>query len=463
MFDMLIRGARLVDPVNRLDGLFDIAVEDGRIARVAPGIEGSAKTEIDARGKIAVPGIIDMHTHMRTVMGHPHAQRMVALAGVTTALDMAGPLDNILDSIPTSGAGINVAVLEAAPEPLASASARRAMIEEVLDKGGIGIKLMGGHFPMDLDVSAGFVDDANALRAWVAWHVGNKTHGSDLLGFLDAVKAAEGKYLHIAHINSYCRSQITDEVDEALRAIEALKANPNIFSESYLSPLNGTRLTVVDDKPVSRVTRTCLLKKGCTPDRAGLEKALREGLVGLLKDTGEIGELVYGEEALRIWLAKETVATGSFAVNPAASRFLLAGAKRDDGTFVVDSFSTDGGTYPRNVIVENGLALVRFGALTLKEFVIKSSVNGARALGLAGKGHLGVGADADITILDPERLKAYATVAGGRVIMMDGRLTGSGTTIICDERGEKTLRDRGIPARVKAPIASPDVFSHRPL
>ena len=38
--------------------------------------------------------------------------------------------------------------------------------------------------------------------------------------------------------------------------------------------------------------------------------------------------------------------SGSFAVNPAISRFILAQAKREDGSFVVDSFSTDGGTYP---------------------------------------------------------------------------------------------------------------------
>ncbi len=63
-----------------------------------------------------------------------------------------------------------------------------------------------------------------------------------------------------------------------------------------------------------------------------------------------------------------------FSVNPSASRFLLATARRNNGTFVVDSFSTDGGCYPRNVIVEKGLLLVKFGALSLPEFVVKSSL-----------------------------------------------------------------------------------------
>ena len=57
----------------------------------------------------------------------------------------------------------------------------------------------------------------------------------------------------------------------------------------------------------------------------------------------------------------------------------------------MDSFSTDGGCYPRNVIVENGLLLVKFGALNLNEYAVKASLNGARALGLKNKGHLSVG------------------------------------------------------------------------
>lgn len=384
---------------------------------------------------------------------------MVALAGVTTTLDMAGPLDDILDSIPKSGAGINIAVLEAARFPHTISSSRpdstqrQALIDKTLERGGIGIKLLGGHFPMDLDVCEGFIDQCNDAGAWVGWHVGNSEHGSNIEGLRDAVGVAQGKFLHVAHVNSYCRGQISNEVNEALEAVSLLKANPNLFSESYLSPLNGTRLTIGEDgTPTSKVTVTCLKSKGCTPDMAGMRKAILEGKVGVLGDNGVIGELRSGQEALDDWLAHKTVTTGSFAVNPAASRFLLAQAKRDDGSFVVDSFSTDGGTYSRNVIVENGLLLVRFGALTMREFVVKASCSGAKALGLPAKGHLAVGADADITVLDTQRMKAYATVAAGRVIMLDGKLCGRATTIICDARGEVYLKSWGIRCVVKEPL-----------
>ena len=59
---------------------------------------------------------------------------------------------------------------------------------------------------------------------------------------------------------------------------------------------------------------------------------------------------------------------------------MLAQAKRPDGTFVVDAISTDGGCIPRNVTLSVGLSLVKFGALTLSEFVVKTSVNPARHL-----------------------------------------------------------------------------------
>lgn len=171
MLDLLIRGGRVIDPINRLDVIRDVAIKDGRVVDVAETIELAARKTIEASGRIVMPGIIDMHTHMRTLLGHPHAQRMVALAGVCTTLDMAGPLDNILDSIPESGAGINIAILEAAREGYSLQSnrplkvEREALIERTLARGGIGIKLMGGHFPMDLDICQAFIEDCAATKA----------------------------------------------------------------------------------------------------------------------------------------------------------------------------------------------------------------------------------------------------------------------------------------------------------
>ena len=104
----------------------------------------------------------------------------------------------------------------------------------------------------------------------------------------------------------------------------------------------------------------------------------------------------------------------SFKVNPALSRFYFATQKKQDGTFLVNSFCTDGGGIPRNVILKNGLLLVDFGALTLQEFVLKSSYETACRLGLTSKGHFSAGADADITIADPVSREAVSTFISGQ-------------------------------------------------
>jgi len=186
LFELIIRGARVIDPLNKINEILDIAVEDGKISKVAADISGAAKQEINADGKIVVPGIIDMHTHMRTVLSHKHAQRMIALAGVCTTLDMTGPLEDILTSISQSGSGVNIAVLEAAREGQTLKTSRptraeqEAFIEKTLELGGIGIKLLGGHFPMDIDISESFITLANKHKAWIGWHAGSTQNGSNI-------------------------------------------------------------------------------------------------------------------------------------------------------------------------------------------------------------------------------------------------------------------------------------------
>jgi dihydroorotase len=62
-YDVLIRGGRVIDPSVRLDAVRDVAIAGGRIAAVEPSITGAAGDVIDARGKLVVPGLIDIHTH----------------------------------------------------------------------------------------------------------------------------------------------------------------------------------------------------------------------------------------------------------------------------------------------------------------------------------------------------------------------------------------------------------------
>lgn len=64
-YDLLIRGGRLLDPATGRDGLYDIALAGGKVARVAPDISAeSARETVDARGLLLVPGLVDLHTHI---------------------------------------------------------------------------------------------------------------------------------------------------------------------------------------------------------------------------------------------------------------------------------------------------------------------------------------------------------------------------------------------------------------
>lgn len=90
-FDTLILGGEVIDPGNQRFGRFDIGIRDGRIAQVAPSLEGAtADRVIDARGQLVTPGLIDLHTHVYwgvTYWGI-EADPIAARTGVTTWLDV---------------------------------------------------------------------------------------------------------------------------------------------------------------------------------------------------------------------------------------------------------------------------------------------------------------------------------------------------------------------------------------
>src|SRR5690242_1180920 len=63
-YDLLVTGGRVIDPANGIDRIADVAVKKGRIAAVAPKLDGRAAKTIDATGLIVTPGLIDTHAHV---------------------------------------------------------------------------------------------------------------------------------------------------------------------------------------------------------------------------------------------------------------------------------------------------------------------------------------------------------------------------------------------------------------
>src|SRR5712692_5103365 len=65
MYDLLLKGGTVVDPSSGLHGVHDIAVQDGKIARIAPTIpREEARRVHEVAGKIVTPGLIDLHAHV---------------------------------------------------------------------------------------------------------------------------------------------------------------------------------------------------------------------------------------------------------------------------------------------------------------------------------------------------------------------------------------------------------------
>ncbi|GAJ15432.1 unnamed protein product, partial [marine sediment metagenome] len=198
MYDMLFKGARLVDPKNRINKITDIAVKTGKIAKVSEEINTNCTSKVfNLSGKVVVPGIIDPHVHLSNWIGGSEGYKMMAKVGVITAVDFAGPIDDIINTINKEGSGLNIAGLNAL-RPGINLSGNNPSYEEIekfidnsLKKGSIGIKIMGGHYPLSPEATAKTIKIANKKRVYTAFHVGTTKTGSNLNGFKEAISLIE--------------------------------------------------------------------------------------------------------------------------------------------------------------------------------------------------------------------------------------------------------------------------------
>jgi dihydroorotase len=90
MYDLLLKGGTVIDPAQDLRGVLDVAVQDGKIARVAANIaKAEARRVIDVPGKTVTPGLIDLHTHVfdGVAANGVHPDIAGVHAGVTTVVD----------------------------------------------------------------------------------------------------------------------------------------------------------------------------------------------------------------------------------------------------------------------------------------------------------------------------------------------------------------------------------------
>lgn len=99
---ILLKGARIIDPSQGLDGPGDILIDGDRIAAAGEGLNAANCEVVDCQGLVAAPGFVDMHVHLRDP-GQTHKEdvytacRAAAAGGVTSLLAMPNttpPMDD---------------------------------------------------------------------------------------------------------------------------------------------------------------------------------------------------------------------------------------------------------------------------------------------------------------------------------------------------------------------------------
>ncbi|MCX7788897.1 MAG: amidohydrolase family protein [Spirochaetes bacterium] len=461
-YSLVLVGGRILDPKTNRDEVVDIGIFDGKIVEIGRNLDTSrAEDAIDLSGKWVIPGVIDPHVHISSWIGEYPGLRMMASEGVITALDMAGPPESVWKNVKEHGSGMHIACLDAITQgdqeeesPSKGRIGEKSIgrrIASALERGALGVKILGGHYPLTPETTARIIREAKRQGSYVAFHAGTIRTGSNLEGMREAIQLSDGNPLHLAHINSYCRGYVKDPHLETYEALQLLKGASHIWSESYVNVFNGTSGKCTNGQILSQVTRTCCRVGGYSEDEVGLGKAIRDGFGHVTKMKGGMNVLVTGEEGYRYWKERGTDVTMSFPVNLLPVQIVLASAKDSNGSFIVDAFSTDGGGIPRNTMVRHALDLVRLGVLSPLEMAQKLSTRTAIMLGLKSKGTLSVGADADVTVLDPQVGRACLGIAGGQIIMVEGRVVGRGGTLITSAKGVEKVKEWGLPFQIMDP------------
>jgi dihydroorotase len=90
MYDLVLKGGRVLDPSSRLDGVLDVAIDSGVITRIASEIPAAeAARVVEVRGKIVTAGLIDLHAHVFEGVNRTGVNPDLGgvYAGVTTIVD----------------------------------------------------------------------------------------------------------------------------------------------------------------------------------------------------------------------------------------------------------------------------------------------------------------------------------------------------------------------------------------
>ena len=410
---ILIHGGHVIDPANRVDGLLNILVEDGKVIWAGKDLP-QADRVIDATGKIVTPGFIDIHMHEDPVADGKLQQDiflMMLRMGVTTAtggncgINVWDP-GQYLDLIDREGAAVNVAMFAgheyfrkaAGATDIYAGSTEEQLqqmetaIAKALEQGCVGVSF-GLRYVPGADKEEFFRAAACCAgsKKLIASHIRDDADG--VFAAIDEFCAAGTEYglpVQISHIGSMGGF---GQMEEVLRQIDSYKLNGlDIAMDCYPYFAFSTRLGTPTYDPgwLDRYHCDYDVLEFCEGKYKG-QRATKETFDEMRRDFPQCITVCYvmKETDIRLAFSHPNVMVGSDGLMSKGQ-----GHPRAAGSF------------PKFLAT-----FCREGSVNLYDAVAKITALPASRLHLDTKGRLNVGADADITIFDFEQIRDGATFA----------------------------------------------------
>ena len=383
---LLIKGGRILDPTQRIDEISDILIENGKIVQIGKDQAGSSENLmiLEVQGFLVVPGLIDMHTHLREP-GFEYKETirsgsLAAVAGGFTSIACMPNTDPVNDNRSTTEFILHQAAL---------AGFARVFPVACISKGSEGKVL----------AEFGDLKDAGAVA------------------FSDDGKPVENSRL----MRSACEYAASFQMPVISHCEDISLSKDGAMNESVISTQLGLRgiPNIAEDIMVARDIEIA----GYTGTSVHIAHVSTAGSVRLIREAKERGICVTAETAPHYFtLTDESLREydTNFKMNPPLRTEADVTAIREglrDGA--IDAIASDHAPqssiekdvefeYAANGIVglETSLALslklVEEGILSLEQLILKMSANPAGILKI-DKGTLKPGSDADITVIDPAK------------------------------------------------------------
>jgi N-acyl-D-amino-acid deacylase len=495
-FETVIRNGQIMDGTGADPIRADLGIRRGRIAAIGRLAAGAGAREIDAAGLAVAPGFIDVHTHVeQNLPAFPDAPNLL-VQGVTTVLAGncgGGPLSvsalaaRMQDEAGTAVPGINVGLLAGhntlrarvmgsddrapAPEELAR---MKEFLEEALRDGAFGLSSGLFYAPGAFAETEELIELARVAAAHggiYATHMRNE--GLEVFASVEEtlrIGREAGIPVHISHLKISAKRMWGRSADLLARIDAARAEGLDVTFDQYPYTASSTGITALFPRwalagaPAARLARwkesaaRARLREEIvfrlTDDRGGRDPAnvvlvsspLDPAFAGM--HLGEVSTRLLGdagfgnaaETAIRLAEAGHHPCVFHSMCEDDVRRIMRhpAGLVASDGGVVGPEQTfphpRNYGTFPRVL----GRYVRGKGVLSLPEAIAKMTGAAARRLGLADRGFVRVGQQADLVVFDPATVADRATwkaprqvpegipyvLVNGAVAVDEGRLTG---------------------------------------